>query len=84
MADKTSIEWTDATWSPLRVRVKQDAAAVARAPENRATFCCRCHKAVDYSTWAPKFRAWLEAERERRIEEKDAQRPILKMLKEAV
>lgn len=27
----TSIEWTDRTWSPLRVRVKTDAAAIAQA-----------------------------------------------------
>jgi len=27
----TKIEWTDETWSPVRVRVRQDAAAVARA-----------------------------------------------------
>lgn len=29
MGQKTKIEWTDATWSPLRVRVRQDAAAIA-------------------------------------------------------
>src|SRR5579885_2256430 len=28
--NKTSIEWTDATWSPLRVRVREDAAQIAR------------------------------------------------------
>lgn len=26
----TSIEWTDRTWSPLRARVKKDAAQIAR------------------------------------------------------
>lgn len=31
MADKTSIEWTDATWSPIRARVRQDAATIAKA-----------------------------------------------------
>ena len=31
MAAKSSIEWTDATWSPLRVRVRRDAAAIAQA-----------------------------------------------------
>lgn len=31
MSTKTSIEWTDATWSPIRVRVKADAATIARA-----------------------------------------------------
>lgn len=31
MSAKTGIEWTDATWSPLRVCVKQDAAEIARA-----------------------------------------------------
>ena len=31
MADKTKIEWTDATWSPIRFRVRQDAAAIAEA-----------------------------------------------------
>ena len=30
MASKTGIEWTDSTWSPIRVRVKPDAAAIAR------------------------------------------------------
>ena len=53
------------------------------APENRATFCCRCHKAHDYNEWSRKFKAWLEAERQRRLDEKDEGRPILKMLKEA-
>ena len=28
---KTSIQWTGYTWSPLRARVKADAAAIARA-----------------------------------------------------
>jgi protein gp37 len=31
MGAKTGIEWTDATWSPIRVRVKTDAAEIARA-----------------------------------------------------
>jgi protein gp37 len=31
MSANSSIEWTDATWSPLRVRVRPDAAAIARA-----------------------------------------------------
>lgn len=31
MAAKSPIEWTDATWSPLRARVKRDAAAIATA-----------------------------------------------------
>lgn len=31
MADKTKIEWTDSTWSPLRVRVKMDAPSIAKA-----------------------------------------------------
>lgn len=31
MAAKTSIQWSDATWSPLRVRVRNDAADIARA-----------------------------------------------------
>lgn len=30
MAQKTKIEWADATWSPLRARVKDDAAAIAQ------------------------------------------------------
>lgn len=30
MADKTGIEWTDSTWSPLRFRVKMDAPSIAR------------------------------------------------------
>lgn len=31
MGIKSAIEWTDATWSPLRVRVKTNAADIARA-----------------------------------------------------
>jgi hypothetical protein len=31
MGEKTGIEWTDATWSPSRARVKKDAAKIARA-----------------------------------------------------
>lgn len=31
MGSKTDIEWTDATWSPIRARVKEDAAAIAKA-----------------------------------------------------
>ena len=30
MSSNTGIEWTDATWSPLRVRVREDAADIAR------------------------------------------------------
>lgn len=30
MAQKSKIEWTDSTWSPIRVRVKADAAVIAR------------------------------------------------------
>jgi protein gp37 len=30
MGTKTAIEWTDATWSPIRARVKEDAAKIAR------------------------------------------------------
>lgn len=31
MADKSPIEWTDATWSPIRYRVKANAAEIAQA-----------------------------------------------------
>jgi protein gp37 len=31
MGSTTGIEWTDSTWSPIRFRVKQDAAAIAQA-----------------------------------------------------
>ena len=31
MGAKTGIEWTDATWSPIRYRVREDAADIARA-----------------------------------------------------
>lgn len=31
MASKSSIEWTDATWSPLRAQVKSDAGEIAKA-----------------------------------------------------
>ena len=30
MSKKTGIEWTDSTWSPIRVRVKPDAVQIAR------------------------------------------------------
>lgn len=30
MAQKTGIEWTDSTWSPIRARVKTDAGTIAR------------------------------------------------------
>jgi protein gp37 len=30
MSDKSAIEWTDATWSPIRARVRIDAANIAR------------------------------------------------------
>lgn len=29
MGAKTGIEWTDATWSPIRYRVREDAADIA-------------------------------------------------------
>lgn len=31
MGVKTGIEWTDSTWNPIRVRVRRDAAEIARA-----------------------------------------------------
>jgi protein gp37 len=31
MGNKTGIEWTDSTWSPIRFRVRKDAAAIAHA-----------------------------------------------------
>jgi protein gp37 len=31
MANKSSIEWTDATWTPIRARVRKDAPEIARA-----------------------------------------------------
>jgi protein gp37 len=31
MGQKSTIEWTDASWTPIRARVKQDAAAIATA-----------------------------------------------------
>jgi 5-methylcytosine-specific restriction endonuclease McrA len=55
-----------------------------RSPENRATFCRACHRAHDYPQWSKRYRAWLEAERIRRIDALDAGRPILQYLKEAV
>jgi 5-methylcytosine-specific restriction endonuclease McrA len=54
------------------------------APENRAALCNTCHKAHDYPTWWPQYRAWLKAKQEREIDEADAARPILQLLKEAV
>jgi 5-methylcytosine-specific restriction endonuclease McrA len=53
------------------------------APENRATLCVTCHKRHDLHTWAPQFKAWLEWDRERKIDERDAARPILALLREA-
>jgi 5-methylcytosine-specific restriction endonuclease McrA len=53
------------------------------APENLAILCPTCHKAQDYEPWSKKYRAWLVEERERRVAEKDASRPILAYLKEA-
>lgn len=50
--------------------------------DNLALLCRRCHRAHDYARWAEKFGAWLRAERERRAERKDAERPILAMLME--
>lgn len=61
-----------------------DADTTNNAPENRATFCCRCHKAMDYPTWAPQYRAWLERERQRKLDELDAARPILELLRETM
>lgn len=52
-------------------------------PENRATLCRTCHRALDYPSWAEKRRQWAIAERERRLNEKDAARPILAYLQEA-
>jgi hypothetical protein len=53
------------------------------ADEDLAALCSTCHSKQDYPEWARKFRAWLTAERNRRIEAKDAERPILVMLEEA-
>src|SRR5262249_54467318 len=53
-------------------------------PDNRATLCRKCHRAHDYAEWSQKYRAWLEAERIRRMDALDASRPILQYLKEAV
>lgn len=54
------------------------------ADENTAALCRTCHSTHDYPVWAEAFRAWLEAEKERRIAEKDAARPILAWLQNAV
>lgn len=51
-----------------------------REPENLACLCRTCHRAHDYTAWALAFRAWLELERVKRIDAKDAARPILVML----
>jgi hypothetical protein len=43
--------------------------------------CRRCHRAHDLPQWIAQYRLWLEREKERRAEEKDAERPILLWLK---
>ena len=50
------------------------------ADDNVAILCRRCHRAHDLPSWTAAFRAWLETERDRRIAEKDAARPILAFL----
>ncbi len=31
MADRSKIEWTDATWTPIRARIKPDAVEIAKS-----------------------------------------------------
>jgi hypothetical protein len=52
--------------------------------ENLAALCRLCHRAHDYRVWSFQFTTWLHAEHQRRIDEADAARPLLKFLKEAV
>ena len=49
---------------------------------NTAALDRTCHRAIDYPVWAAAFRTYLEQERERRIAEKDAARPILVFLEQ--
>lgn len=49
---------------------------------NLAALCRKCHRAHDYASWAAKFSAWLKGERDRKIEERDRERPILQLLQE--
>ena len=53
------------------------------AEENTAALCRTDHRAHYYAEWAAKYRAYVIREREKRIAEKDAGRPILAMLAEA-
>jgi len=56
--------------------------AADNSEENTAALCHRCHKAADYAHWILAYRAWAIAEREKRLDEKDAGRPVLATLKE--
>lgn len=47
-----------------------------------ACLCHKCHRQHDYQHWALEFGAWLDRQRELRVEKKDNERPILRYLKE--
>ena len=49
---------------------------------NLAALCKRCHRRHDYAGWSVKFRHYLEIEKERRIDRKDAERPLLMLCSE--
>ena len=50
------------------------------SPENVAVLCRKDHRAHDLPQWLEARRIWLQGEKERRIAEKDAGRPILQFL----
>jgi hypothetical protein len=67
------------TYSQLE-RAHLDGDRTNDKPENIAVLCRTCHRAHDYPEWAEKFKKYLRVQKEARIAEKDAARPILVML----
>jgi hypothetical protein len=49
------------------------------ADTNLAALCRKCHRAHDLPAWAQKFRLWVIQEREKRLDRKDGERPLLRM-----
>lgn len=52
------------------------------AEDNTAALCRTCHRANDYPSWAAKFKEYLRVQRDLRLAEKDAARPILEFLRQ--
>jgi hypothetical protein len=49
--------------------------------DNLALLCRTCHRAHDYRVWSLTWTTWQRAQHERRIDEADAARPILALLR---